>query len=253
MRLLYSNNCTITVQYDANGGVISQDELRIDSSSALSLFSQIKPVKSGYSFMGYEIVDYQVNNEKDNYSAIIKVKAVWSGITYNITYDSSYIDYPSDLPYSYTSGDGVSIPNLEKRGYTFTGWKVNDGEVIKDLVISKTEYGNIKLYPVFEANKYVVTLDYANNNIQKIIATYDEILTLPITTKEGYTFHGWLKDEEIIEDEFIWKYDSEIILTAKYTINSYIIKFDTDGGSKINPIQKVYNSSITKPLDPVKE
>lgn len=70
--------------------------------------------------------------------------------------------------------------------------------------------------------------------------------------KEGYHFVGWYTDEDLTipyEGERI--YDN-ISLYAKFAINECVITFDSDGGSEINQITVVWNTSIN-PVVPEKE
>ena len=60
-------------------------------------------------------------------------------------------------------------------------------------------------------------------------------ITLPTVTKEGYTFEGWYTDENCTEGNKIegntYTPTSNIELYAKWTINTYTITYDLDGGS----------------------
>lgn len=72
---------------------------------------------------------------------------------------------------------------------------------------------------------------------------------------EGYTFGGWYKDETFTTK---WNFDKDKVYTdvhlyAKWTINTYTVKFDSNGGSEVPSVQVEYGSRLTKPKDPTKK
>lgn len=73
--------------------------------------------------------------------------------------------------------------------------------------------------------------------------------------KEGHTFEGWYADKDLT---IPWVFDidtaaSDLTLYAKWTVNSYTISFDTDGGSKVDAIRQEYGTEIQAPEAPTKE
>jgi len=70
----------------------------------------------------------------------------------------------------------------------------------------------------------------------------------------GYTFVGWFRDQEL-SNEFIFpaKLTKNITLYAKWSINSYTISFNSNGGSSVNSIIGDYESSTIQPDNPTKE
>lgn len=71
----------------------------------------------------------------------------------------------------------------------------------------------------------------------------------------GLTFGGWYTDEDCTdgnEYNFTASVTEDMTLTAKWTANSYTITFDTDGGSKIDPITQDYGTAINAPAAPTK-
>ena len=73
-------------------------------------------------------------------------------------------------------------------------------------------------------------------------------------TKTGYTFGGWYVDAGF---STAWNFASDTItsnttLYAKFTINSFTVSFDTDGGTSIGDDTVDYNNTVTQPSDPTK-
>lgn len=79
--------------------------------------------------------------------------------------------------------------------------------------------------------------------------------TPPTPVRTGYSFVGWYKEPECL-NSFDFAHDTikkNITLYAKWTINSYRITFNSNGGSPVNDtIVAVYNSLIKAPADPVR-
>lgn len=71
-------------------------------------------------------------------------------------------------------------------------------------------------------------------------------------TKEGYTFNGWFTDVDL-SIPFIGPVNQSLTLYAKFTVNSYTLSFNTDGGTTVDSINQPFGSEIITPADPTKE
>ena len=71
-------------------------------------------------------------------------------------------------------------------------------------------------------------------------------------TKEGYGFAGWYNGETVFDFDTAIKAD--ITLKAKWTLNTYTISFNTNGGNPASIDFQVieYGNTATKPADPTK-
>ncbi len=70
--------------------------------------------------------------------------------------------------------------------------------------------------------------------------------------KTGYSFGGWYNGETAFD--FATAITSDVTLKAKWTLLTFTVTFDTDGGSEAPATQTIgYGSKVTKPENPTKE
>ena len=79
-------------------------------------------------------------------------------------------------------------------------------------------------------------------------------ITLTIPTKEGYTFDGWYLEPEFVtvKTQIIKGTVGNLTLYAKWTLNSYTLSFNSNGGSSVTAITQDYATTVSKPTDPTK-
>lgn len=73
--------------------------------------------------------------------------------------------------------------------------------------------------------------------------------------REGYSLLNWDVDMggQTPQDQKNLTVTANTVITANWKINRYTIRFDTDGGSRIEPITQDYGTAVTMPADPTKE
>jgi uncharacterized repeat protein (TIGR02543 family) len=95
------------------------------------------------------------------------------------------------------------------------------------------------------ATHTVQFLDYDGNVLKTEIVNDCAGATAPADPqRDGYTFTGWDKDYSYV--------GSDLTVTAQYSINSYTVSFNTDGGSEIDSQTVNYQEKAVKPADPTK-
>ena len=123
-----------------------------------------------------------------------------------------------------TFGSSCELPVLTRTGYTFLGWY--NGE-------TKVESGawniasDVTLVPRWEPATNTISLDANGGTVSdsEIGVTYSQPYTLPIPTRTGYTFEGWYCGTTKYVDG-TWNSESDLALTARWTVNEYSITFD---------------------------
>ena len=131
-----------------------------------------------------------------------------------------------------------------RKGYTQVGWStVDGGEKVYGFGDIYAQNAALTLYPVWNTNKYTITFDTAGGStVAPITQDYGTAITVPSSpTRKGYTFIGW--DKEIPATMPA----ENMTITAKWAINKYTIRFNTDGGTYIFPITADYGSKIHNP------
>lgn len=163
-------------------------------------------------------------------------------------------------PTSYTYGETVTLQSPPSRtGYTFGGW-YEDYSCRYNPVsqISATDTGNKTFYALWTANTYTVSFDANGGDVtpDSMTVTYNGNYSgLPTLTRTGYTFNGWFTAAEggqQVTASTKVQITADQTLYAHWTVKSYTITFNTNGGSEIAPITQDYGTAITAPADPTR-
>ena len=185
-------------------------------------------------------------------SAKIPLK-VTSGMVHAVTFNSN-------------GGSGVgsqSVPDGSSAiapappvmtGYTFGGW-FSDPALTAAFVFTAPITGDTTLYAKWAINSYAVTFNSNGGSlVPNQIVNYNAMATIPTPpVMTGYTFGGWFSDAALTAAfVFTTPIIGDMTFYAKWTINSYAVTFNSNGGS-IVPSQIVnYNAMATAPTAPTK-
>ena len=241
-----------TVTFDSTGGseVITKT---IDVTYGEPLGDMPVPKREGYVFLGWydALVGGKCYGDSDGKSTSPYDKDV------SITLYAQWAEAPSRMVYFNTCGGTMTGPvevlhklntpiakpdNPTKPGHTFNGW-YTDSALTQAWNFDDWVTGELKLYAGWTVNQYTITFDTAGGStVAPITQDYGTAITVPSSpTREGYTFIGW--DKEIPATMPA----ENMTITAKWAINKYTIRFNTDGGTYIFPITADYGSKIHNP------
>ena len=221
--------------------------------------------KKGYTFGGWysdaefttEITDIPVTQYGD-----VDLYAKFTPNTYAINYELDGGENAATNPSEYTYGVGVAgFADATKTEHKFGGWYSDAGFTNKVTKITETQTGNITLYAKFTANTY--TINYVLNGgknaaINPTEYTYGVgVDSFADATKEGYTFNGWYSDAEFTNEvtKITGSQTGDITLYAKYTVNTYAINYELDGGENAatNPTEYTYGVGVDSFADASKD
>ena len=216
-----------TATFDVNGGsAINSDTITSDYGVAFGTLPETAIV--GYEFLGW--FTEQTGGTKISDTTTMPAEdhtyyAHWEIINYTIEYDLGGADMDSaptndaSNPTSYTVNDsnitlGAATPG--DSWHYFVGWALDrdteDG-LTDNFVIDTAEAKNIKVYAIFQANPYTVTIDPANGEAEttRTVRGDQEIGELPTPTKDGYDFLGWFYGNKQVDEHFHPRSDARIV------------------------------------------
>ncbi len=230
----------ITIRYNITinlGGGEPGGEYPPDYTVEDGVISIQNPTKPGYAFGGWEIngEGEPVKDLKLNASEMEDktLTAVWIVIEYKITVNFIGGNGTATYPTKYTVEDGsIVLPAPTKEHYTFGGWEI-DGEIyvtipvdlLKDLVINA----------VWTPVEYNIQFNNCGTDLGGNRTTYtvEDAFELLTPVLSGYTFDGWFADEAHTQPVTSVSLGTSGTLTlwAKWTVVTYDLTYDLDGGA----------------------
>ena len=109
------------------------------------------------------------------------------------------------------------------------------------------------LFLVLGNNTVTITFDSdGGSKVEKLEVKKGETAKLPTPTKENNQFDGWYYKDSKVDEKF--KFNESLTLKAHWTETVTIkVTFETNGGTKIDPIFLAKDEEFTEPTAPTKE
>lgn len=182
-----------------------------------------EPTKEGAKFTGwFKEPDCNAKSrffiETDRIESDTILYAGWTSKAYLIKFDSKGGTTVADCKVAHGETIG-SLPQVEKTGYTFKGWFMDEDctiEMTEQSVIS----GDMTLYAKWTANVYTVKFENVEGSAPaSISATYNTLISLPIPNhKFGrfYTFNKWKLNSSDVDNDFKMTYAEDITLKSSW-------------------------------------
>lgn len=185
---------------------------------------------------------YSFNMSNSN----IDIEARWNYFTITYSLNGGTQNDSNSTSYTIDSGN-LPLANPTKTGYTFMGWQYNGENVAS---VDPNWAKDVTLNALWnDGNEYVVALDANGGEVSQtsVNVQYDHPYSLPIPTKLGYTFEGWYDGSLGIGNSGTWKYASNKSLAAKWSIITYSITYNLNGGTNAisNPVSYTVEDTIS--------
>ena len=239
--------CTAyTLYFDPNGGTIidssyDYDSQTLDYGTVINL-ANYKPQRAGYAFSGWNNGSLDFTGDEDNVNVnpanhiTNTLTASWSIIDYSISYNLDGGSATNPDSYNVES-DAFTLNNPTKTGHTFSGWTGTDlSSATKDVTVSKGSTGDRSYTATWTPNTYTLTYNNQSGSgcTTPKTGTYGSAWgDLCTPTRTGHTFGGWYTKtngggSQITKNTTI---TDNLTVYAKWTANTYTLKYDSQGGS----------------------
>ncbi len=218
-----------------------------------------KPVRTGYTFAGWVDANGDAVTDETLAEGNATYYATWTANQYTITLIAFNGTPDTTVTVTYGTPVGDQLADPVKPGYTFNGWFMADAVTQYTAETVYAVAGNITLYATWTANRYTVVLDPNGGTMDAemtMTVTFDKAIgQLPVPTKEGYTFIGWLDAEgNKVLAETVYTVAGDSTLTAQWAANAYTITLDPGTDATVDPatVNVVYGEAVNTLPVPVK-
>ena len=168
----------------------------------------------------------------------------WKLITLDLTYDQHT---------AWLTGSGA----LPANGLSFAGCRISPAPAVgRSYEPSAIWMSKMELITQGGYANYIVTFDSQGGSATPSGLVASGLLPQPMApSREGHTFGGWFKEADCIN---AWNFASETVtanftLYAKWTIGTYTVAFDAQGGTAVDPVTVTYGEKVTEPADPTRD
>ena len=235
------------LKFNTNGGTIDEEERVTDDGVVCELPI---PTREGYSFTGWFT---SADNGEEittgmTLDASIHIYARWAADEYTVSLDANDGQVEQqEVKVYYDSRYGL-LPMPTRKGYSFNGWRLNGTNITQNTICRMT--GDHVLTAAWTANCYSVTYNANGGRVVTSLAavTFDSRYgSLPIPTRLGYTFTGWMLGEEMVHADTVVNTVGNHELVAQWAVNQYWVSFNANGGVGGCESMQDYGNEIVPP------
>jgi uncharacterized repeat protein (TIGR02543 family) len=207
---------------------------------------------ANYHFVSWSDAYPTADRTDTNVQANLSPTANFAIDTHTVTFNNNGGDTEadpisiSDIAYGATTTQPSSP---EKTEYTFVGWNTIANGSGSAFTSTTTVTADITVYAQWTINEYTITFDSNGGTaVSSITQGYGTAVTSPVSpTMTGYSFVGWNPSIPATMPA------GGATLTAEWTVNSYTITFNSNGGSSVDSITQDYGTVVIPPADPTRE
>ncbi|MDR3130699.1 MAG: InlB B-repeat-containing protein, partial [Treponema sp.] len=244
-----------TITFDSAGGT---EVPQVTDYEGATVDKPVDPNRDEYIFLGW--FDAALGGTKYEWplevSGDLTLYAQWTGISYTVEYDANGgTGSTAATSHVYGTESPLAENGFSREGYNFEGWNTQTGgqglnysagQFVKNL--AKEDGAAVKLYARWtDIVKPVYTISFNSNKGSQVEAIKDNVGAFagapvdPIL--RGYIFQGWYGAAEG-GTKYDWPLEvsGDLTLYAQWTLASYTITYNLNGGSNVggNPVAYTY-------------
>jgi len=226
-----------TLTFDSAGGSAMAP---ITQDYGTAVVAPAAPTRTGYTFVGWSPA-VPATMPAENRT----LTAQWTLNTYTVMFSSQGGSAVGPIQANY--GTTITAPTAPDRtGYSFVGWYRDLGYTTPWVFATDVVTGNTTLYARWTINQYTVTFRNWDGSLLKTeLVNYGGSATPPANpSRTGYTFAGWVPAYTNITNN--------LAVSAAFTINTYTVSFNSQGGSAVTSVQADYNTLVSSPAAPTR-
>lgn len=231
-----------TINFDTDGGSTVPS---MDVEFGEKVTPPADPTKPGYDFVEWSPALPETMGDIGNDGASMSVTAIWKAKEYPVILNANggtlsngdATFSKADVAYETVLSTVAPVGNPTRNGYKFLGWTAA-GEAGYVTIPATQPIGGINYTAAWEALNNTISFDA--NGGQSVadlsIATGELVEEVPVTTKEGYDFAGWIDESGTLVTDKDGKFftafnmpSSNIKLKASWTIKSAEVKYEYTG------------------------
>ena len=230
--------------YDPNGGTGDPAD-QPGTVGGEQTVSGVKPTRTGYTFTGWKAPDGSVKQGGDKVTLPaggLNLTAQWRANTYTVAFQpGGGRGDMKDQPFTWDQDGQLAANAFTRPGYTFTGWKADNGHTYADKAtvrnLTDRDKGVVTLTAQWEAGDSALTYD-ANGGTgapasQPGKTDQKANVSDTVPTRVGYSFDGWRAPDGSVKHggDTVTLPAGGLKLTAVWRADPSTIRFDAHGGT----------------------
>lgn len=203
------------------------------------------PIKEGYDFVEWSPELPKVMGDIGENGSSMEVKAVWEAKKYPVSLNANggllsngeETFSMAEVPFDTVLSTVAPVADPQRDGYKFLGW-TTAGTTGYVTIPAKQPVGGIDYTAKWEAlgNAIVFDADGGESVDDFAAKTGEKVEEVPVTTKEGYEFKGWMDESGALVTDKDGKFLAEFImpaddvkLKASWQVKSAEVKYEYSG------------------------
>jgi uncharacterized repeat protein (TIGR02543 family) len=256
---------SFSVTYNYNGGEPTRPMTEFFRESDAGATIILHPArKDGHTFDGWfessgldgeSLTEFIVPNLPEDMENV-SFFAGWTINTFTVSFDTDGGSAVENQIVDWSTPAARPGTDPTREGHTFDGWWADDG-FENEYIFQTPVTANTEVFAKWRINTHTVTFWVDDEWWDGCVVDWGTAIPAPspAPARDSYTFIGWFVDTEC-ENE----YDFETLVTedfdlyAKFEIITFIVTFETNGGSTIDEIIVEWGGTIIRPeIDPTRD